>query len=397
MDTEQAHRLRVTDERKTRGLPSVGYQPGRWRLVLGQCAVGALARARTPRHDQIREQGFRDRARIIDLSVENGNGRVRSRIRRRYRPSHARVISVSEDLTIGTWNMQGANWSMTETWHVSKFRCLVLEMRAKSIDIMCVTDLHGQLDEEVGVDTRHSTCMIDEYVLVQCGRVGFMLHPSVVAGWVGEAVCWDAGGRVATMDITLDGCSLRIGSVYMPVHGTEGEIARWRVLGFVREAHAEFESKGCVIFGGDWNSHIGRDGVAGRQAMSNGSTAGGKLMLNWMAEPANRCLTNVDHKIPSRSRGTWCHRNTGIWYELDYFVASSEYVGRFGGVSTFAVGESDHASVRLMHAVFSVHFVRIDLFRRDLKNQCFMFRVPPQIPLPLTRAVVYTYRAGPTY
>ena len=250
MDTEQAHRHRVTDERKTRGLPSAGYQPGRWRLVLGQCAVGALARARTPRRDQSRERDCRGKARIIDLSVENGNGRVRSRVRRRYRPSHSRAITVSDDLTIGTWNMQGANWSRTEAWHVAKFRCLVSEMRDKSIDIMCVTDLHGQLDEGVGVDTRHSTCMIEEYVLVQCGRVGFMLHPSVVVGWVGDAVCWDDGGRVATMDITLDGCSMRIGSVYIPVHGADGEAARRRVLGYVREAHSGLNRRGVLCLGG---------------------------------------------------------------------------------------------------------------------------------------------------
>ena len=55
---------------------------------------------------------------------------------------------------------------------------------------------------------------------------------------------------MATIDVTLGDCNMRTGSVYMPVHGTEGEIARRRVLGFVKEAHAGFESKGCVIFGG---------------------------------------------------------------------------------------------------------------------------------------------------
>eukprot|EP00972_Heterocapsa_arctica_P023003 3382767-Heterocapsa_arctica.AAC.1 len=178
---------------------------------------------------------------------------------------------------MGTWNMQGANWSRTEVSHVAKFRCLIHEMRDKQIDVMCVTDLHGQMDERVGVDTRHATCMIEEYVLIQCGRVGFVLHPAVVAGWVGDAIVWDADGRVATIDVTLDGCNMRIGSVYMPVHGTDGEAARRKVLGVVRDAHSGFTLQGCVVFGGDWNGHIGRDGVAGRQAMTKGTTEGGKL------------------------------------------------------------------------------------------------------------------------
>jgi hypothetical protein len=29
-----------------------------------------------------------------------------------------------------------------------------------------------------------------------------------------------------------------------------------------------------------------------------------------------------DHRIPARSRGTWCSARSGEWYELDYFIVS---------------------------------------------------------------------------
>lgn len=90
-----------------------------------------------------------------------------------------------EDLVIGTWNTQGGNWARTEAHHVSKFACLVELMRKGAIDVMCLTDLHGQVDDRVGIDSRHATCMIEEFVLVQCGRVGFFMTPAVAKCWGG--------------------------------------------------------------------------------------------------------------------------------------------------------------------------------------------------------------------
>ena len=45
---------------------------------------------------------------------------------------------------------------------------------------------------------------------------------------------------MATIDVTLGGCNMRTGSVYMPVHGIDSEAARRSVLGFVRDAHSSF-------------------------------------------------------------------------------------------------------------------------------------------------------------
>ena len=67
-------------------------------------------------------------------------------------------------------------------------------------------------------------------------------------------------------------------------------------------------------------------------------------MLKWFSSPEiSKRLVIADHRIPSKCRGTWCHRK-GEWYELDYYIVSKEYVGRFGGLRTWAVGESDHAA-----------------------------------------------------
>ena len=49
--------------------PGCSEQPGRWRLTLGKCAVGALALARSPRHVRVREESERGgrKAEIVDL------------------------------------------------------------------------------------------------------------------------------------------------------------------------------------------------------------------------------------------------------------------------------------------------------------------------------------------
>ena len=87
---------------------------------------------------------------------------------------------------------------------MSKFGCLVEAMREEKVDIMMLSDLHGHMDEAVGVDSRFNSCMIEEFVLVQCGRVGFFMSPAVVKGWDGLARCWASGGRFATIDLFFD-------------------------------------------------------------------------------------------------------------------------------------------------------------------------------------------------
>ena len=71
-----------------------GYQPGRWRLSLGKCAVGALALSRSPRNERSRVGQERGglQAKVVDLHVTKG-GRDRSRIRRGHRECHQKSYS----------------------------------------------------------------------------------------------------------------------------------------------------------------------------------------------------------------------------------------------------------------------------------------------------------------
>ena len=285
-------------------------------------------------------------AKIVNLEGQGGGGggRMKNRIRRHeYRTCHTTELHTDTDLVVGTWNSQGANWSRTEERHIAKFGCLVEVMREQKIDVMCLTDLHGQVDEAAAVDTRFNTCMLEEFLLIQCGRVGFFLHPAVVKCWDGRAAtCWGEQGRVATIDINIDGHKCRIGSVYMPVYSTDGVEGRTTCWKSVCEAERDFNNEGGVVFGGDWNGHIARDAVAGRQALVGESSTGGKQMLALIKSYVR--LINVDHKIPAKRRGTWCSNKSGVWYELDYFLTSVKYSGRFSKLRTIAVGESDHAA-----------------------------------------------------
>ena len=129
-----------------------GYQPGRWRLILRECRVGALARARTPRQNQANTGGGgRKEACIVDVHDHMGTGRRRDRIRRGHRKCHTKHLNRGDDVRIATWNAQGANWAKNDERHISKFQAVVDFMREESVDITCLTDLHGQMDERVGV------------------------------------------------------------------------------------------------------------------------------------------------------------------------------------------------------------------------------------------------------
>ena len=228
-------------------------------------------------------------------------------------------------------------------------------MREKKIDIMCLTDLHGKMDERAGVDTRFCTCMVEEFLLVQCGRVGFFMTPAVYKAWSGHARCWDSDGRVATMDVQVGSCFVRVGSVYQPPVGGQHKTVRQEVLETVLRVHADTGDEYCVVFGGDWNSHIGRDGVDGRHAMLTPSSFGGKQMLRWLEskEVATK-LSVVDHKLVLKKRGTWRHSVGDNWYELDYFLASKSYAGRFSRLKVDAVGESDHAAKSVLFRLAGV-------------------------------------------
>ena len=217
-------------------------------------------------------------------------------------------------------------------------------MRERKIDIMCLTDLHGKMDERAGVDTRFCTCMIEEFLLVQCGKVGFFMTPAVYKSWIGSVKCWEDDGRVASMDMEVGKCYVRICSVYMPPLGSQ-TCGREEVFKAVREVQANTGNCYCTVFGGDWNSHVGRDGVEGRYAMLSPSSRGGKQMLDWLgSREVNGTLGVVDHGLVLKRRGTWRHTVGSNWYELDYFIASKAYLGRFGRLRAHAVGESDHAA-----------------------------------------------------
>jgi hypothetical protein len=227
------------------------------------------------------------------------------------------MIHEYDDLCIGTWNAQGADWSLLDERHVAKFVCLVEVMRESKIDVMCLTDLHRKMDERAGVDTRFCTCMLEEFLLVQCGCVGFFMTPAVYKVWGGHAQCWDNDGRVATMDIQVGSCFLRISSVYLAPLGGENKIVRQQVLEAVLRVQTNTGDGYCVVFGGDWNSHIGRDGVEGRYAMLTPSSFGGKKMLRWLgSKDVTRKFGVVDHKLVLKSRGTWRHTVGDKWFYI---------------------------------------------------------------------------------
>ena len=80
-----------------------------------------------------------------------------------HRQTHQKTIKEYDDLCIGTWNTQGADWSLLEERHVAKFVCLVEVMREGNIDVMCLTDLQGKIDDRARGTTRLCSCMVEEF------------------------------------------------------------------------------------------------------------------------------------------------------------------------------------------------------------------------------------------
>jgi hypothetical protein len=183
--------------------------------------------------------------------------------------------------------------------------------------------------------------MVEEFLLIQCGKVGFFVTPAVYKLGGGTARVWDADGRVATIDLDLEGCHMRIGSVYVPPMGGSGD--RISVLDCIEKVRDSTAADRSILFGGDWNSHIGREGVEGRQAMLQPTSAGGRQMLTYLATKLRDKFLIADQKLVLRKRGTWCN-NSGIWYELDYFLVSKDHAGRCSKLQAVAMGESDHAA-----------------------------------------------------
>ena len=317
--------------------------PGQYRLALGKCYVGALARSLSPHTVSNATTNRIANSKMAEIrnlkETVGGNGRNRSRIRRPHREAHQRRLKMNEDIVICAVDMQDANWALCETRRIAKFRCLVDMMHEKAIDIVCLTDLHGSVDERVGVDTRFMTCMIEEFLFIQCGVVGFFMTPATYKAMVGAATVWDGDGRVATVDLMIEGCQVRIGAAYVPPMGGGDRVS---VLDCIATVHANTQADHSIIFGGDWNSHMGRDGVEGRQAMLSPTSAGGRQLQKYLATKYRGKYMVADQKLVLRNRGTWC--NFGTWYELDFFLVSCGYVGRCSKLQAVVMGESDHAA-----------------------------------------------------
>ena len=127
-----------SDQLVTKEPRAPGHQPGRFRLTLGKCHVGALALARSPRYaNTVSKEVGGLHSKIVDLSV-NKHGRCRSRIRKSsVRVWHQKIVSKDMDIVVATWNTQGLNWSRTEERHVSKLMCLVADMRQHKWSSFC--------------------------------------------------------------------------------------------------------------------------------------------------------------------------------------------------------------------------------------------------------------------
>ena len=86
---------------------------------------------------------------------------------------------------------------------------------------------------------------------------------------------------------------------------------RISVFDGIENVYANTPTDHTVILGGDWNSHMGRDGVDGRQAMPNQTSTGGKQMLKYLATKYSDKLVVAVQQLVFRKRGTWCN-NSGI-------------------------------------------------------------------------------------
>ena len=194
----------------------------------------------------------------------------------------------------------------------------------------------------------------EEFTLVMTDTVGISLDTSSLRAWkAASSMCRPDGAltvlweeRCMAIPLLVDDHHwLWIVAVYIPTGGYS--TYRSQVYSGLNDLRHLCQSlhQGSEMIGGDWNGHVGRDTIGndlqvGSEAMKQRTTEGGKAFVRWISSTSN--LINTDTFYNIKERGTWRHKSTGNWYEIDKFVQTPDLHRATQGLVTRHWGISDH-------------------------------------------------------
>ena len=202
----------------------------------------------------------------------------------------------------------------------------------------------------------------------QSRGVAIVLGPMATRAWrasAGRVI--SSSPRHVVVSFRLHARSWGLASAYGPHGSGPAEVQqRQDFIGALSGAVEALPRKAIWLCGGDLNACVGAANrskvtLADRQLWKHyrkpvgqyglaRRTAAGDVFLDWLSS-ANLCLTNTFFHQPRSDGGnvgTWRHPSSRDWYQLDYFIASTDtrvrYIVDSGKYDRYSV-LSDHAPI----------------------------------------------------
>lgn len=198
---------------------------------------------------------------------------------------------------------------------------------------------------------------IEEFLLVQRGRVGFLLPFHTRKLWLDQGARWSAPHtHFLTLQLELNHVQYAYTCVYIPSgHTVDQRQDRAMAYSKAHEHHQQLEKDDPAllqVWGGDWNGHVGRDHHQTEHrptwALKTPTAASGIEQRQWLSTTDLQC---VDQFFRCGHRGTWQHPGNKKWYELDYFCASTAILKQTQTIRTLCLGISDHSAKQMLFHV----------------------------------------------
>ena len=274
------------------------------------------------------------------------HGRKANRDRHMYRSNRQRAIN--DTLHVCTLNTQGMRWDQLD--HKHRLQQLILACRKYEWDLVHLTELRHtpEAAEELQL------VYIEEFLLIQRGRVGFMLPFHTKKLWLNQGSQWHAKSpHHLTICLDILNKSYAFTSVYIPSGHTAIQRSHRATVYLQSLDHYQtvaLSKPGIVqLWGGDWNGHVGRDHQVHTDkltwALKTRTAQSGLEQRRWLSKTSLQC---IDQFFKIGHRGTWKHPGNKAWYELDYFCGDSQILKQTQSLRTLTIGISDHRAKQIL-------------------------------------------------
>ena len=287
---------------------------------------------------------------IRDQRSQVARGRCKTRIRYPHRLCRQRDLDSVLTLEFATINVQGWNWQKTDDLHRDKAAGVLDSARRGKWDIACLSEMHCTWNEELQHGGRNSIVALEEFIIIVGVRSAILLSPAAQQAWRARGcekkLCADTG-RFLSITLDIKGQVYSVVSGYAPTPGEpQDRIAFFEAAHTFREA---LPKESLQLWGGDWNSHVGRDSGGGawqgigKFSLTTPTDRPGKELLQWLSSGAPP-LDLADSFFSIWKRGTWMHERLGVtkWFELDCFFMTPLLRKRVQKIKVFAMHFSDH-------------------------------------------------------